>query len=101
MKVSVCQKVRSLFKYSLPDYYNYYYGGYYQNPEAADTQEGLNAAAAEEVAAVVDGADGSEAAEVSTPTAAVAAVVADESGQPDSSVTATTEVSFIRKLVIS
>ncbi|XP_018555698.1 angiogenic factor with G patch and FHA domains 1 isoform X1 [Lates calcarifer] len=73
------------------DYYNYYYGGYYQNPEAADTQEGLNAAAAEEVAAVVDGADGSETAEVSTPTAAVAAVVADESGQPDSSVTATTE----------
>ncbi|GLD69985.1 angiogenic factor with G patch and FHA domains 1 isoform X1, partial [Lates japonicus] len=77
------------------DYYNYYYGGYYQNPEAADTQEGLNAAAAAEaeaeVVAVVDGADGSEAADVSTPTAAVAAVVADESGQPDSSVTATTE----------
>nr|XP_020448224.1 angiogenic factor with G patch and FHA domains 1 isoform X2 [Monopterus albus] len=63
------------------DYYNYYYGGYYQNPEAADTQEGLNAAAA-------DTADGSEAAEVSTQNEAAAA---DESVQPDSSVEVTAE----------
>ncbi|XP_041801714.1 angiogenic factor with G patch and FHA domains 1 isoform X2 [Chelmon rostratus] len=62
------------------DYYNYYYGGCSQNPEAADTQEGLNAVAA------VDAADGSEAAEVSTPAAA-----ADVTVQPDSSVAATTE----------
>ncbi|XP_040014976.1 angiogenic factor with G patch and FHA domains 1 isoform X2 [Xiphias gladius] len=64
------------------DYYNYYYGSYYQNSEAADTQEGPNAAAA------VDGADGSEAAEVSAPNEAASA---DESGQPDSSVTVTAE----------
>ncbi|XP_022600729.1 angiogenic factor with G patch and FHA domains 1 [Seriola dumerili] len=67
------------------DYYNYYYGSYCQNSEAADTQEGPNTAAA---AAVVDGAAGTEAAEISTPNEAAAA---DESGQPDSSVKATTE----------
>ncbi|XP_071351108.1 angiogenic factor with G patch and FHA domains 1 isoform X1 [Trachinotus anak] len=65
------------------EYYNYYYGNYYQNPEAADTQEGPNLAAA-----AVDGADGSDAAENSTTNEAAAA---EESGQPDSSVTVTTE----------
>ncbi|XP_076613163.1 angiogenic factor with G patch and FHA domains 1 isoform X4 [Chaetodon auriga] len=63
------------------DYYNYYYGGYNQNPEAADAQEGLNAAA-------VDAADGSEAAEGSTPNEAAAH---DVSAQPVTSVAATTE----------
>ncbi|XP_029357018.1 angiogenic factor with G patch and FHA domains 1 isoform X1 [Echeneis naucrates] len=64
------------------DYYNYYYGSYYQNADAADTQDGPNAAAAAE------GADGSEEAEISA-TSEVAA--ADQSGQPDSSVTVTAE----------
>ncbi|XP_044037133.1 angiogenic factor with G patch and FHA domains 1 isoform X1 [Siniperca chuatsi] len=64
------------------DYYNYYYGSYNQNPEASHTQEDLNTVAA------VDAADVSEAAEVSTPNQAA---VADVSGQPDNSVTATTE----------
>nr|XP_046240323.1 angiogenic factor with G patch and FHA domains 1 isoform X2 [Scatophagus argus] len=64
------------------DYYNYYYGGYSQNPEASDTQEGLNSVAA------VDAADGSETTEVSTSNEAAAAQV---SGQPDSSGATTTE----------
>ncbi|XP_070758774.1 angiogenic factor with G patch and FHA domains 1 [Enoplosus armatus] len=69
------------------DYYNYYYGGYNQNPEASDTQEGLNTVAA------VDAADGGEAAEVLaaevlTPDEAAAA---DVSGQPGNRVAATTE----------
>ncbi|XP_031132882.1 angiogenic factor with G patch and FHA domains 1 isoform X2 [Sander lucioperca] len=49
------------------EYYNYYYGGYSQNPEASDTTDGLNTVAA------VDAADGSEAAEVSAPNEAAAA----------------------------
>ena len=88
---NVSQKVLNCFDIPPPDYYNYYYGSYYQNPEAADSQEGLNTAA-------TDGPDGSEGAEVSTPNEAAAV---DESGQPDSSVTVKTEVSFIKKLVIS
>lgn len=69
------------------DYYNYYYGGYNQNPEASDTQEGLNPEAA------VEAADVSEAAEVSAPDEAAAAtvVVTDVSGQPENSVAPTTE----------
>ncbi|XP_034440745.1 angiogenic factor with G patch and FHA domains 1 isoform X4 [Hippoglossus hippoglossus] len=82
------------------DYYNYYYGSYSQNTESADPQEGLNAAAAAVVVAAeaseasaaevsaVDGADQSKAAEVSTPNETEAA---DESAQPNSSVTVATE----------
>lgn len=88
-----------LIKYSLLDYYNYYYGDYYQNPEAADAQEDPNAAAASASAASVDGADGNETAEISTPNEPAGA--ADESGQPDSSVTVTPEVSLIKTLIIS
>ncbi|XP_062254188.1 angiogenic factor with G patch and FHA domains 1 isoform X2 [Platichthys flesus] len=72
------------------DYYNYYYGSYPQNTESADPQEGLNAeASAAEVSAeasAVDGADQSKAAEVSNK-----AEPADESAQPNSSVTVATE----------
>ncbi|AWP03159.1 putative angiogenic factor with G patch and FHA domains 1 [Scophthalmus maximus] len=78
------------------DYYNYYYGSYCQNPEAADTQEGLDTAAADGAAvdgaavdgAAVDEADDSKAAEVSAPDEAAAA---NESTRPDSSVAVTTE----------
>ncbi|KAF7668595.1 hypothetical protein LDENG_00002030 [Lucifuga dentata] len=62
------------------DYYNYYYGGYCQSSEAADTQEGLSTAG-------VDTAVSSEAAEDSAPNEAVSHV----SAQPDSTVTLTTE----------
>ncbi|KAI3370310.1 hypothetical protein L3Q82_025080 [Scortum barcoo] len=72
------------------DYYNYYYGGYSQNQEASDTQEGLDTGAA---AAAVDG---SEAAEFSTPNEAAAA---DVSSQPDNSVAATTEVCLIKGFI--
>ncbi|KAM3621200.1 uncharacterized protein V6R79_007780 [Siganus canaliculatus] len=61
------------------DYYNYYYGGYSQNTEAAEPQEVLNTEAA------VDTADGSTAAEVSTQNEVT---VADGSGPVDNSVTA-------------
>ncbi|XP_053171707.1 angiogenic factor with G patch and FHA domains 1 isoform X3 [Scomber japonicus] len=68
------------------DYYNYYYGGCYQNPEGADTQESSITADA------ADGnettADGNEATEVTTPNEAAAA---DVSGQPDSTVAVPTE----------
>ncbi|XP_026203276.1 angiogenic factor with G patch and FHA domains 1 isoform X2 [Anabas testudineus] len=64
------------------DYYNYYYGGYYPNPEAADAQEGLNTAAA------VDAANDSEAADVSMQNIAADA---DESEQPHSTDAVTTE----------
>ncbi|XP_037642758.1 angiogenic factor with G patch and FHA domains 1 isoform X3 [Sebastes umbrosus] len=69
------------YEWTETDYYNYYYGGYPQNPEASDTTEGLNT-----VAAVVDGADGSETAEVSTPNE-----TADANPNPDGSVAVTTE----------
>ncbi|XP_053299569.1 angiogenic factor with G patch and FHA domains 1 isoform X2 [Pleuronectes platessa] len=79
------------------DYYNYYYGSYPQNTESADPQEGLNAAAdkaslveaaeaSASEASAVDGADQSKAAEVSNE-----AEAADESAQPNSSVTVATE----------
>ncbi|XP_022056058.1 angiogenic factor with G patch and FHA domains 1 isoform X2 [Acanthochromis polyacanthus] len=68
------------------DYYNYYYGGYSQNPEVADTQESQNAEAA--TAEVVDAADCSQTAEVSAPNEAAAE---DVSAQTDSSVPETTE----------
>ncbi|XP_019942299.2 angiogenic factor with G patch and FHA domains 1 isoform X1 [Paralichthys olivaceus] len=84
------------------DYYNYYYGSYYQNTESADPQEGVIAEAAAEAAsaeaaeaaaaaaasAAVDGADHSKSVEVSTPNEAAAA---DEPAQPNSSVTVATE----------
>ncbi|XP_031699147.1 angiogenic factor with G patch and FHA domains 1 isoform X2 [Anarrhichthys ocellatus] len=63
------------------DYYNYYYGGHSQNPEASDTKDGLNNTVAAE-----DEAHGSEATEVSTPTEAVNA-----NANPDDSVAVTTE----------
>ncbi|XP_060925684.1 angiogenic factor with G patch and FHA domains 1 [Limanda limanda] len=68
------------------DYYNYYYGSYPQNNESADPQEGLNAEASASEASAVDGTDQSKAAEVSNKTEA-----ADESAQPNSSVTVATE----------
>ena len=96
------QKIRKLFGYSLPDYYNYYYGSYSQNTESADPQAGLNAeASAAEASAgeaeaaeasAVDGADQSKAAEVSTPSETEAV---DESALPNNSVTVATEVSLV------
>uniref|UniRef100_UPI0037E937C0 angiogenic factor with G patch and FHA domains 1 isoform X2 n=1 Tax=Semicossyphus pulcher TaxID=241346 RepID=UPI0037E937C0 len=64
------------------DYYNYYYGGYTENPEASYIQEDLSTVAA------VETADGSEAAEVSTTNEAV---VTDASGQHVDSVAVPTE----------
>uniref|UniRef100_A0A3Q3WC21 Angiogenic factor with G patch and FHA domains 1 n=1 Tax=Mola mola TaxID=94237 RepID=A0A3Q3WC21_MOLML len=64
------------------DYYNYYYGGYSQNPEASDTPETLNAVAA------VSAADGSDVTEVATSKEAAAAEL---SGQSENCVPATTE----------
>ncbi|KAK9529322.1 hypothetical protein VZT92_013425 [Zoarces viviparus] len=63
------------------DYYNYYYGGHSQNPEASDTKDGPNNTVAAE-----DEANGSEATEVSTPTEA-----ANANANPDDSVAVTTE----------
>uniref|UniRef100_A0A8P4FXA2 Angiogenic factor with G patch and FHA domains 1 n=1 Tax=Dicentrarchus labrax TaxID=13489 RepID=A0A8P4FXA2_DICLA len=77
-----CETQTEEYVWTETDYYNYYYGGCSQNPEASDTQEGLNTVAA------VDAADGGEAAEVSTTNEAA---VADVSGQPDNSVAASTE----------
>nr|XP_033481997.1 angiogenic factor with G patch and FHA domains 1 isoform X1 [Epinephelus lanceolatus]XP_033481998.1 angiogenic factor with G patch and FHA domains 1 isoform X1 [Epinephelus lanceolatus]XP_033481999.1 angiogenic factor with G patch and FHA domains 1 isoform X1 [Epinephelus lanceolatus]XP_033482001.1 angiogenic factor with G patch and FHA domains 1 isoform X1 [Epinephelus lanceolatus] len=77
------------------DYYNYYYGGYSQNPEGSETQEGLNTVAAVDAAAVdtaaVDAVDGSEAADVSTTPNEAAAADANFNPNPDDSVAVTTE----------
>ncbi|XP_019736090.1 angiogenic factor with G patch and FHA domains 1 isoform X2 [Hippocampus comes] len=69
------------------DYYNYYYGDYYQNTEAADSQESLGATQA------ADATGGGDSAEVATveQADATAATAADVSTQPDSSVVATAE----------
>ncbi|XP_034095454.1 angiogenic factor with G patch and FHA domains 1 isoform X1 [Gymnodraco acuticeps] len=68
------------------DYYNYYYGGNTQNPEASDSQEGLNAAA-------VEAADGSNTAGVSAPneTTTTAAAADVDNPTPDNGVEVTTE----------
>ncbi|XP_063766139.1 angiogenic factor with G patch and FHA domains 1 isoform X2 [Eleginops maclovinus] len=71
------------YEWTETDYYNYYYGGYTQNPEASDSQEGLNTEAA------VEAADGSNAAEVSTPDETAAAVV--DYPTSDNGVAVTTE----------
>ncbi|XP_049893420.1 angiogenic factor with G patch and FHA domains 1 isoform X3 [Epinephelus moara] len=77
------------------DYYNYYYGGYSQNPEGPETQEGLNKVAAVDAAAVdtaaVDAVDGSEAADVSTTPNEAADADANFNPNPDDSVAVTTE----------
>lgn len=76
-----------VFSFS-PDYYNYYYGDYYQNTEAADSQKSLGATQA------ADATGGGDSAEVTTveQADATAATAADVSAQPDSSVVATAEV---------
>lgn len=81
----------------LPDYYNYYYGGYCQNNEVADTPESSNPVQAEAASAVaaVEAADYSEAAQVP----ALNAPAAEVSGQPDSSAAVTAEVCFFLRLM--
>lgn len=75
--------------YFFPDYYNYYYGGYSQNPETSDTPETLNAEAAASAAA--SAAESSDATEVATSKEAAAIEL---SGLPENCVPATTEVCF-------
>ncbi|XP_033990838.1 angiogenic factor with G patch and FHA domains 1 isoform X2 [Trematomus bernacchii] len=75
------------------DYYNYYYGGNTQNPEASDSQEGLNTEeAAAAAAVVVEAADGSNAAGISAPNETTTAAAADvDNPTPDNGVEVTTE----------
>lgn len=92
MNIPACKKISKLN--SSVDYYNYYYGGYSQNPEASDTQEGLN------TAAPLDAAGSNETTEATTEVttsteAAAAAAAAEVSDQPENSVAATTEVCFL------
>lgn len=72
---------------AFPDYYNYYYGGYTQNPEASNTQEDLNTAAA-----AVEAAEGSEATEVTSSHEAAGVEVLS---QPENGAAASTEVCHI------
>lgn len=72
---------------SIPDYYNYYYGGYAQNPEAPNAQEEQSAAAV-----AVEAVDGGEATAVTTSCEGVGAEVAS---QPDNSAATSTEVRSI------
>ncbi|XP_040060853.2 angiogenic factor with G patch and FHA domains 1 isoform X2 [Gasterosteus aculeatus] len=65
------------YEWTESDYYNYYYGGHSQDPEASDNKDGLNAVAA------VDAVNGSEA---STPIEAAPA-----NANHDDSVAITTE----------
>nr|XP_040060850.1 angiogenic factor with G patch and FHA domains 1 isoform X1 [Gasterosteus aculeatus aculeatus]XP_040060851.1 angiogenic factor with G patch and FHA domains 1 isoform X1 [Gasterosteus aculeatus aculeatus]XP_040060852.1 angiogenic factor with G patch and FHA domains 1 isoform X1 [Gasterosteus aculeatus aculeatus] len=65
------------YEWTESDYYNYYYGGHSQDPEASDNKDGLNAVAA------VDAVNGSEA---STPIEAAPA-----NANHDDSVAVTTE----------
>ncbi|XP_075870362.1 angiogenic factor with G patch and FHA domains 1 isoform X5 [Nelusetta ayraudi] len=67
------------------DYYNYYYGGYTQNPEASNAQEEQSTAAA---AVAVEAVDGGEATEVTT---SCEGVGAEEASQPDNSAATATE----------
>ncbi|KAK2862386.1 hypothetical protein Q5P01_001919 [Channa striata] len=79
-----CETQTEEYVWTESDYYNYYYGGCYQVPEAADSQECLNT-----VTAAVDVDDGIEAAaEVSAENEAAAA---DESGQVYSGAAVPTE----------
>lgn len=83
------RKCENFCKTFLPDYYNYYYGGCYQNPEGADTQESSITATVDAADGNEATADGNEAIEVTTPNEAAAA---DVSGQPDSTAAVPTEV---------
>ncbi|XP_077582289.1 angiogenic factor with G patch and FHA domains 1 [Stigmatopora nigra] len=73
------------YVWSETDYYNYYYGDYYQNAKAGDAQESQGANMA------VDPPAGDESAEVATveQESATVAPAADASAQPESSVVAT------------
>eukprot|EP00066_Takifugu_rubripes_P023255 XP_011612521.1 PREDICTED: angiogenic factor with G patch and FHA domains 1 [Takifugu rubripes] len=68
------------------DYYNYYYRGYSENPEAADTQESLNVVIAE----VADAANNHEVTEVAASSDA-AATEAAEATPAENTVAATAE----------
>lgn len=70
------------------DYYNYYYGGYTQNPEASNAQEEQSTAATAVAVEAVDAVDGGEATEVTT---SCEGVGAEEASQPDNSAATSTE----------
>nr|XP_020489545.1 angiogenic factor with G patch and FHA domains 1 isoform X4 [Labrus bergylta] len=75
-----CETQTEEYVWTETDYYNYYYGGYTENPEASCTQD-TEASYSQEVLsteAAVVADDGSEAAEVSTTNAA--AVVSEQAG---------------------
>lgn len=72
----------------IPDYYNYYYGGYAQNPEAPSAQEEPSAAAVGAVEAVGGG-------EATVVTASCDGVGAEVASQPDNSAAPSTEVRSI------
>lgn len=77
----------------VPDYYNYYYGGYAQNPEALDAQEEQSTDAA---AAAVDAADGGEAAAVTT---SCEGNGVEAPSQPDNSAATATEVCSVTNVL--
>lgn len=96
LNLSVCKKLSKW--YSSLDYYNYYYGGYSQNPEASDTQKGLNTAAPSDATngnETTEVITSNEAAAAASTAASTAAAIAEVSDQPENSVVAaTTEVCF-------
>ncbi|XP_061689388.1 angiogenic factor with G patch and FHA domains 1 isoform X2 [Syngnathoides biaculeatus] len=82
------------YVWSETDYYNYYYGDYYQNTEAVDSHESVGATQAMDVASGGDSAEAAKEEEANTTAGTVAdlsAQPADVSAQPDSSVVATAE----------
>lgn len=87
LSFQLVRKRVNCYKSFFPDYYNYYYGGYNQNTEASDTQEGMNTVAAVDVA---DGSEAAEVAEVST------AEISTPNEAAAESVAATAEVCFIK-----
>ncbi|XP_058486580.1 angiogenic factor with G patch and FHA domains 1 isoform X1 [Solea solea] len=72
------------------DYYNYYYGSYYQNPEATESQEGLNTTAATTAKAAVDVADVADGSHA-TDNTSTHYEAASADAQPDESGIVTTE----------
>lgn len=76
-------KFKANKNFVVPEYYNYYYGGYAQNPEALNGQEEQSAAAAAEVTMSCEG------------------VGPEVAGQPDNIAATSTEVcSFTNMLKV-
>ncbi|XP_014903614.1 angiogenic factor with G patch and FHA domains 1 isoform X1 [Poecilia latipinna] len=83
-----CETQTEEYVWTETDYYNYYYGGYCQNAEEADSQEGLGLTTAAAAEGVTDPSTATAAVDVTDYSTAVDALTTNEATAPDASASA-------------